>query len=236
MAATASAAAPAFEWPPSTRLNYTLTGHYRGPVEGLATVEWLRNGLRYQVRMVLNVGPAFAPLLTRLHASEGELTPQGLRPRRYDEASKVVFREPKHLTMWLDDASIRLPDGRTLPRPEGIQDSASQFLQLLWLFTHDPSLLAAGHSIDMPLALPRHLDTWRYVVQGVEQLETPVGSIATVHVKPTREPRPGVELTAEMWVAPSLQYLPVRLLIRQDAQTYVDLLLNTLPQQAAAGR
>jgi hypothetical protein len=39
-----------------------------------------------------------------------------------------------------------------------------------------------------------------------------------------------------MWVAPSLQYLPVRLLIRQDAETYIDLLIERLPEQAAPGR
>jgi hypothetical protein len=39
-----------------------------------------------------------------------------------------------------------------------------------------------------------------------------------------------------MWVAPSLQYLPVRIVIRQDAETFVDLLLERLPQQAAEGR
>ncbi|MFN7727121.1 MAG: DUF3108 domain-containing protein [Rubrivivax sp.] len=231
-----AASAAAFEWPPSTRLKYHLTGQYRGPVEGQASVEWLRSGLRYQVRMVLDVGPSFAPLLSRLHASEGELTEQGLRPRRYDEQSKVVLRAPRTLTMWLDDAQVRLADGRALPRPQGVQDSASQFLQLLWLFTRDPGLLQAGQVIDMPLALPRHLDVWRYEVVGPERLATPVGEIDTVHVKPRRTPRPGVELTAEMWVAPSLQYLPVRLLIRQDAETFVDLLLTELPQQAAPGR
>jgi hypothetical protein len=237
VASAASApTATAFAWPPSTRLKYHLTGQYRGPVEGQATVEWLRSGLRYQVRMLLDVGPSFAPLLSRLHASEGELTEQGLRPRRYDEQSKVVLRAPRTLTLWLDEQQVRLADGRLLPRPPGVQDSASQFLQLLWMFTREPSLLQAGQVIDMPLALPRHLDVWRYEVMGPERLATPVGEIDTVHVKPRRAPRPGVELTAEMWVAPTLQYLPVRLLIRQDAETFVDLLLTELPQQAAPGR
>jgi hypothetical protein len=205
-------------------------------VEGQATVEWLRSGLRYQVRMLLNVGPSFAPLLSRLHASEGELTEQGLRPRRYDEQSKVVLRAPRTLTLWLDETQVRLPDGRQLPRPPGVQDSASQFLQLLWLFTRDPGLLKAGQVVDMPLALPRYLDVWRYEVVGPERLSTPMGDIDAVHVKPRRTPRPGLELTAEMWVAPTLQYLPVRLLIRQDAETFVDLLLTELPEQAAAVR
>jgi len=69
-----------------------------------------------------------------------------------------------------------------------------------------------------------------------EPLETRFGLVETLHVKPRREPRPGVELTAEMWVAPSLQYLPVRILIRQDSETFVDLLATRLPLQAAPGR
>ena len=60
----------------------------------------------------------------------------------------------------------------------------------------------------------------------------PVGEVAAVRVRPRREPRPGGDLTAEIWVAPTLQNLPVRILIRQDAQTFVDLLLERLPQQA----
>jgi hypothetical protein len=57
-----------------------------------------------------------------------------------------------------------------------------------------------------------------------------------VHVRPRREARPGSELTPELWVAPSLQYLPVRMRIRRDAETWIDLLIERLPQQAAPGR
>jgi len=72
-----------------------------------------------------------------------------------------------------------------------------------------------------------------YDVLGSETLYTPAGPIETVHVKPRREPQPGVALTAEIWVAPSLQYLPVRILIHQDAQIWVDLRISKLPEQAA---
>ena len=57
-----------------------------------------------------------------------------------------------------------------------------------------------------------------------------------MHVKPRREPGSGGDLTAEMWVAPNLQYLPVRIVIRQDAETFVDLTIDRLPEQAAPGR
>lgn len=231
-AASAPAAAPQRDWPPSTRLDYTLSGNYRGPIEGQAQVQWLLAGTRYQVHLDVSVGPPFAPLLQRRHSSEGELTERGLRPSRYDEEFKVVFRDPRRLTLWLDADEVRLPNGQRRPRPEGVQDSASQFVQLVWLFTMQPALLEPGRSIDIPLALPRHVETWTYDVLARETLDTPAGRIDTVHVKPRREPRPGVDLTAEIWVAPALQYLPVRILIRQDAETYVDLLLARLPLQA----
>jgi len=230
--APAASAPTAFEWPPSTRLAYALTGNYRGPVEGQAQVEWLRAGTRYQVHLDLSVGPAFAPLISRRVSSDGDLTEQGLRPRRYDEETKIAFRDPRRQTIVFDDSTVHLPGGRDQPLPAGVQDTASQFVQLTWLFTTQPELLEPGRSIHIPLALPRYVDTWTYDVLARETLQTPAGAVEAVHVKPRREPRPGVELTAEMWIAPSLQYLPVRIVIRQDAETFVDLLITRLPMQA----
>jgi len=97
-------------------------------------------------------------------------------------------------------------------------------------------LLQAGETIAFPLALPRQVDVWTYDVLATELLDTPAGPIDAVHVKPRREAKAGGDLTAEVWFAPSLQYLPVRLLIRQDADTYLELSLERLPLQAAPGR
>jgi hypothetical protein len=234
--ASASAVASGFEWPPSTRLSYRVTGNFRGPVEGQAQVEWLRSGARYQVVMEIAIGPSFAPLVRRRVASDGEITATGLHPRRYDEETKLVLVAPRLLTIFLDEERVRLPGGGEFPRPAGVQDSASQFVQLTWLFTTQPQLLQPGRSIDIPLALPRRVETWTYDVLGPETLWTPAGPVDTVHVKPRRELRGGGDLAAEMWVAPTLQYLPVRILIRQDAETYVDLNIEQLPEQAAEPR
>lgn len=228
-----SSTATAFAWPPSTRLSYTLSGQYRGPVEGQAQVEWLREGRRYQVRLDVSVGPSFAPLVSRRLVSDGLLGEAGLVPRRYDEETKVAFRSPRQLTVQFEADRIRLANGRELAAPPGVQDTASQFVQLTWLFTTQPHMLEPGRSIDLPLALPRHVDVWTYDVRARERLATPFGEVEAVHVKPRREPKPGLELTAEMWVAPTLQYLPARIVIRQDADTWVDLMIASLPLQAA---
>ena len=232
----ASAPSAGFDWPPSTRLSYRVTGNYRGPVEGQAQVEWLRTGTRYQVVMEISIGPAFAPLVRRKVVSDGEITAAGLYPKRYDEETRAVLTTPRLLTMHLEGDRIRLPNGTQLARPPGVQDSASQFVQLTWLFTTQPQLLQPGRTIEIPLALPRRVETWTYDVVGPEALWTPAGQVDTVHVKPRREPGTGGDLAAEMWVAPTLQYLPVRILIRQSAETFVDLNIEKLPEQAAERR
>jgi hypothetical protein len=83
-----------------------------------------------------------------------------------------------------------------------------------------------------PLALPNRVDAWVYEVaeQVVEQ--TPVGPLETLHVKPRRRAEGG-NLTAQMWYAPSLQMLPVRIRIEQDAETWVDLRLERAPEQGS---
>jgi hypothetical protein len=232
VAPPASASAPGFDWPPSTRLTYRLTGYYRGDVQGTASVEWIRSGLRYQVHLEAVVGPPFAPLLVRRASSEGDLGDTGLAPRRFEGEQRVAFRS-RRWTMGFEPERVRLPDGREVPAAIGVQDEASLFVQLTWLFTTQPHLLQVGRSIEVPLALPRRVEPWQYDVVGEETLQMPFADVPTMHVKPRRLAKPSGELTAEMWFAPGLQYLPVRILIHQDAQTFIDLQLLRAPQQAA---
>lgn len=235
VAAAASAPAsdePGPEWPLSTRLSYVLTGNYRGSVHGQAQVEWLRQGRDYQVHLDVGVGPSFAPLISRRMSSQGKLTPQGIAPQRYDEQTRVILAEPRRATVLIGHGEVQLANGARQPAVQGAQDSASQFVQLTWLFLTGRELLEAGRVVDFPLVLPYRQYAWQYQVVGEELLHTPMGPVASWHLKPTRGVAGG-DLLAEVWLAPSLQFLPVRLLIRQDADTYIDLMLKSAPLQAA---
>jgi hypothetical protein len=233
-AVPAASAAVAFEWPPSTRLTYTLVGNYRGEVHGNARVQWVRQGERYQVHLDVAVGPSFAPLMARTMTSDGELGESGLVPRRYDEATKLPFQSPRRITMHFTPETVTLANGSLRAALPGVQDTASQFVHLTWLFTTQPQRLRVGDQVELPLALPRRVDRWVYEVIAEERLTTPVGALDTFHLRPRRvEDRPRGELSAEIWIAPSLQYLPVRIRIRQDADTFVDLMLDAAPLQAA---
>ncbi len=223
---------PGPEWPASTRLDYKLRGNYRGAVTGRARVEWLRDGRRYQVHLEVAVGPGFAPLIARTMSSEGVLTPQGIQPERFDEDTRVLLAARRRLTLQFLGPELVFPNGRREWAPAGVQDAASQFVQLTWLFLTGRETLAAGREVRLPLALPRKLYAWRYVIEGEETLETPMGPLAAWHLRPLVE-NTGSDLRAEVWLAPSLQYLPVRLMIRQDEQTWIDLMLQSAPLQAA---
>lgn len=235
-AAAPASAAAAFEWPASTRLSYRLTGNYRGPVEGQAQVDWLRQGSQYQVHLEVSIGPFFAPLIERRMSSQGDLTADGLLPRLYEEETRVALRAPRRVLMRFDGLQLSLANGDWVEQPRGVQDSASQFVQMTYLFTTRPALLTTGRTVELPLALPRHVDRWFYDVVEEQTLHTSFGPVPTMHVKPRRAPRPGGDLIAEAWFAPTLQHLPIRILIRQDVDTYVDLMIERLPQQAEAPR
>jgi uncharacterized protein DUF3108 len=228
-APASSASQPqAFEWPPSTRLSYRLTGRYRGPLEGYAKVQWIRLGTHYQVHLDVTANLMF----TREMTSDGELTEQGLAPKRYDEETRVGPLEPRRATLRFEPEHVVMPDGSARPTLPGVQDTASQLVQLTWLFTTQPERLRPGSSVEMPLALPRRIDMWVYDVLEAEVVETPFGMVDTFHVKPRRPDKPVNVLTIEAWIAPGLQYLPVRLRINQDADAFVELVIERKPQQS----
>lgn len=229
--AAASAAEPDVVWPQSTRVEYTLAGNYRGEIAGTAQVEWARAGAdRYQVHLDVTVGLPFAPLLTRSMNSEGRITPQGLYPERFDQDSKLAFRDRQRGTQRFEAEEVVMFDGRRLPRPRGLQDTTSQFIQLAYLFTRHPELAQPGRSIQLPLVLPRRIADYVYDVIDIEPVYTAFGDVEAIHLKPRRaEPTPG-ELSIEIWFAPSLRNLPVRIKLRQDDATYIDLVISRKPE------
>jgi len=226
--------APPFEWPASTRLSYVLTGNYRGEVNGTAQVEWIRVDDRYQVNLDLVIGPEFSPIITRRMTSEGNIAASGLVPARYDEDTQVVMRDRRRMSVVFEPDAVVLANGQRRERLEGVQDTASQFIQMTYVFSTHPERLRVGGSVAFPLALPRTMDSYVYEVIDAQTLQTPFGPLASFHLKPRPRPtrRPN-ELTVELWIAPELRYLPVRIRIEQDAATFIDLMISGKPEMAA---
>lgn len=230
----AASAPAAFEWPVSTRLRYLLTGHVRGEVHGQAQVEWIRAGPRYQVHLDVQVGPSFAPIASRRMSSEGEITPEGLVPHRYEQETRLAFDGPYRAIVRFDGSRVWMSNGNSTVQLPGVQDTASQFVQLAYVFDREPQRLQVGAMVQVVLAMPRNVSLWTYDVVKEELLYTPFGEVPSYHLKPRREPRAGGDLVTELWIAPQLRHLPIRFVIRQDAENYVDLMLDRRPELAAS--
>jgi hypothetical protein len=224
---------PAFDWPVSTRLSYVLTGNYQGEIHGSGQVEWIRQGDRYQVHVDVVVGLSFAPLMSRRLSSEGRITPQGLQPQRFAQTTKQAFSPERAQQMQFEPGLVTLANGARWPAGPGVQDTASQFVQMTWAFGTQPERLRPGRAVEVPLALPGHVSLWRYEVGEEETLYTPFGALQAIPVLPRRAARAGGDLVPQMWFAPGLRYLPVRIRIHQDAETFVDLVIARKPELAA---
>jgi hypothetical protein len=230
-ASVASGAAAAFQWPVSTKVSYLLTGRYRGPVSGTAEVEWVRVGAHYQVHVDFLIGAGLAPIITQHSTSDGDITALGLAPRRYDQDITVFGSARPRQTVLFDAGYVVLANGDVRTVSPGMQDTASQFVQLTYLFSTRPELLRVGGSVDIPLALPKKVDVWTYDVVAQETLDAPFGPLQAIHLKPRNARQPG-QIGVEMWFAPQLQYFPARLRFEQDDGNYVDLMISKPPQMA----
>ncbi len=217
----AAGAAPLDSWPPDTRLSYKVGGFFRGELHGTARVLWQREGDGYQTRVDIDLG-----LVSLVMTSQGQVTPQGLLPKAYEET-----RTGKRRSVSLQDSRVVLADGSQVARPAGVQDTASQFVELSHRFSSGQQPLEVGASVSFWMARPGGVDLWTYDVFEKVILKTPeLGPVEAFHLKPRPLANPRGNITAEMWFAPSLQYLPVRIKVSLG-DAFVDLFAQKIEQR-----
>ncbi|MDE2594968.1 MAG: DUF3108 domain-containing protein [Burkholderiales bacterium] len=227
---------PAFEWPKATKVSFKLEGYFRGKLTGSAAVEWLRQDSKYQVHFDVMVGAMF----TVQGVSEGEITPDGLYPTRNEASGRKMFTEIPLRAIVFDKDEITFPNGDKSPRPPGVQDLVSNTIQLSYRFTLDPSLLKPGTSIPVKIATAKQLEEVVFDVANEEVIDSPMGPLKAVHVKPRRLVETGTPLPpVEIWFAPNLQYLPVKMYAERkdgprEKQFTFTMQMERPPQQVGA--
>ncbi len=208
------AAALALTIPGSTRLNYRMTGRSKNmDYHALAQLDWHQDGAAYETRMVVS---AFG-LGSRSMASSGRITGDGLAPTRFLDKSRseraAHFQPDKGKITF----SANTPDA---PWLAGAQDRVSVFVQLASLLAGDPARYPTGSNISLYTAGPTSADTWTFVVDAEEKLNLPAGEFSAV--KLTRKPQRDYDQTVEVWLAPTLAWLPARTRITQHNGDFVD--------------
>jgi hypothetical protein len=141
-------------------------------------------------------------------------------------------RRGKRRSVRVENGLVQYEGERSQPRPAGVQDTASQFIELGHRFAQGLAPLEVGRTVDVWLARPGGVDLWTYDVVGVEPLALgELGTVPAFHLKPRPIANARGNITAEMWFAPGLQYLPVRIRINTGEADYLDLAVRAIEQR-----
>ncbi|MBS3997379.1 MAG: DUF3108 domain-containing protein [Hydrogenophaga sp.] len=207
--------------PASAALTYDVAGSVRGiSYNAQATLDWTLEAGRYDARMAVRL-----PLVgSRVQTSAGQVGATGLLPERF--ADKARSERAAHF----DHAQQRIRFSANTPDAElqpGAQDRLSVFLQLAARLNAAPERLQTGQLIELQVAGTTDAEPWRFRVGEEETLPLPAGALRTRQL--VREPRQPRDSQVELWLAPDLQHLPVRIRIVQHNGDQLDQQLSRLP-------
>lgn len=216
---TGSPQPPAVRIPAPVRLGFDVAGQAKGfQYSARAELLWQHDGQQYQARQEISV----LFLGSRSQTSVGEITPLGLQPRRFGDRSRSEQAAHFDFAQGRVSFSANTPPATVAP---GAQDRLSVFLQLGALLSAAPERFAVGTHISIPTVSARAADTWTFTVEGEETLELPIGTVQAVQLQ--RLPRRDYDQKAQVWLAPELGYLPVRIRITQTSGDFAELSLRS---------
>lgn len=205
-----------FSIPPSGDLQYDT--FYNGVRNQPGTIHWLSDGERYE--MVVSVPLPF--IGTFSWTSRGHVDAFGLAPDKYIEKRghrpedvTVFNRGEKQIQFTRTPASLALPDAA--------QDRFSMVMQLASLVRGDPAAYQPGVTREFFVADNDSGEIWPVTTIGDETVQTAHGYVTARHFM--RLPRrAGDKRRIDVWLAPSLGWLPVRLVQTEPNGTEFELL------------
>lgn len=192
-----------YAFPGSVRLKYDVKIEYRGiPATFNGELLWLQDGKTYDARMEISLGLLGSVIQT----SKGQLGAQGLEPVRFSDRRRSEVAAHFERNRGIVVFSANTPDAPLLP---GAQDQLSMFMQLASMVGGDPNRFPAGIQIPFQSIGPRSSESWTFTVGNMETLALPGGPIKAL--KFSRPPANEYAQRAEVWLAPELAYMPVRI-------------------------
>lgn len=203
-----------FAIPASARMKYDVKGEVKGfPYQVNGDLLWVQDGKTYDARMEIS----HFLLGSRVQTSTGRLTAHGLEPTRFGDKVKSEVaahfdREKNKVTF-----SANTPEAPLLP---GAQDHLSVFMQLGAMLGAEPLRYPQGTTLPVQAVGPRSAEAWVFTVGASERLVLPGGELNAVRL--WRDPLGTYDPKVEIWLAPDVGYLPVRIRLTQADGDVVD--------------
>ncbi|KWE67794.1 hypothetical protein WL78_20015 [Burkholderia ubonensis] len=205
-----------FAAPPSGDLQYDA--FFNGMQNSTGTIHWRTDGQTYELSVTMPV-PFIGPFRYR---SQGRVDAYGIAPDRYVEQRG---KRPEDIAIFNREIRqvvfTRTPDNA--PLPDGTQDRFSMLMQLSGLVRGNPDAYRRGVTQQFFVIDNNSGETWPITVIGDEPVQTAAGFIETRHFM--RLPRrAGDTRRIDMWLAPSLGWLPARLVQTEPNGAQIELL------------
>ncbi|HEY4075204.1 MAG TPA: DUF3108 domain-containing protein [Herbaspirillum sp.] len=210
--------------PPSADLNYVIEAQQSGlTLKGNGLVQWKAAQRQYSVHNETSA-QLFGKILDA--RSEGKIDNLGLAPTQF--VQKRLRKDATTTTFNSDSKTITFTQsGQTYPIVGGEQDRVSIVWQLLSVARAAPKRFVAGSQWQFFVAGEHDAEPWTFKVLKTEKIVTPKGQFNAVHV--FRAPPPDSQgQKLDIWLAPTLEWYPVKLRFTDADGEYIEQSLETV--------
>lgn len=212
----------AWRAPSAARMQFTVQGKYKNlPYQTKAQLDWLPQGSRYEAAQEVQI-----PILgIRRQSSVGTLSTTGLQPEIFMDRG----RKENSATFDAQASQILFSRGAPpAPLTSGTQDRMSVFFQVAGMLAAAPKNYPRGTQITVQAASSSRVAPWTFTVRDTETLQLPAGRITALKLEHSSENNQAEGIRSALWLAPSLQYLPVRIrMVEDDGRDELDLKLQS---------
>ena len=172
--------------------------------KGAAELKWQQDGENY----ALNLSATASGLPIYNQNSAGRLATQGLQPTRFSDKRLFKSEVAAHFDYVLGKVIFSNNKSEAV-LAAGAQDRISVIIQLAGLLAANPTQYPPNTTISLQTISADEAQPWLFTVNEPETLNLSEGQ--QIALRLTRNPRREFDQKIELWFAPALNYLPVRI-------------------------
>jgi len=196
-------------WPPAFRFDFAVKATRSFfSLSGTNTLVLTRDAEGYTLVSETSAGIWF----DARQSSQGRIGASGVVPEEYAERNKGRSQMTTSLDWKAERVTFSATD-KVVPTQPQMQDRLSLLLQLGW------AQRAKTGNFELPIAGVRGASIYRFEARGVETIDTPAGRFQTLKIE---RPQDAVDDRLEVWLAPSLCGLPVRVRFTDHGGTVIN--------------
>lgn len=209
---------------PPTRIVAEYDLLTRGIKLGEVREIFTREGNRYRIVSTSKPVGLLAMLRpeTILVTSEGDITPNGLRPQKFTHSRKHDTEKNNRADFDWQHGILTVSDRtgvRHLPLPPRTQDR----LSVMYQFIFSPPM--PDTPLDLQVTNGSKLQSYRYLIKPSGTTNVPYGKLRTWYLHTPPEPTPW---KSEIWLATERNFFPAKMALTEDNGNRVTQVLRTL--------